>query len=298
MSEQPSVQYGAKNTVFLDLFSIPKYRLQMFQTLHPEMTDVTEDDIKPVTLNPVMVNSQYNDLAFLVRDKLVIFVEAQSTWSINILVRILLYLADTYYEYIHDRAMNVYTSKKIALPEPEFYVIYTGEQKIDRDIISLRRDFWHNPDAKLDLQVRVIHAENKSDVIGQYIIFCHVLDEQIRLYGRQKKAAEETIRICQNTNVLKAYLEGLKKEVVGIMRLLFDEKYFKKVYGKEKIMLGKIGATVEMCKELEIPFIETVQKLIAKFGLSEEEAYEYANRFWNPAPNTDPYEEEEEGVVP
>ena len=143
MSEQPSVQYGAKNTVFLDLFSIPKYRLQMFQTLHPEMTDVTEDDIKPVTLNPVMVNSQYNDLAFLVRDKLVIFVEAQSTWSINILVRILLYLADTYYEYIHDRAMNVYTSKKIALPEPEFYVIYTGEQKIDRDIISLCRDFWH-----------------------------------------------------------------------------------------------------------------------------------------------------------
>ena len=152
-----------------------------------------------------------------------------------------------------------------------------------------------HPDAKLDLQVRVIHAENKSDVIGQYIILCHVLDEQIRLYGRQKKAAEETIRICQNTNVLKAYLEGLKKEVVGIMRLLFDEKYFKKVYGKEKIMLGKIGATVEMCKELEIPFIETVQKLIAKFGLSEEEAYEYANRFWNPAPNTDPYEEEEEG---
>ena len=297
MSEQPSVQYGAKNTVFLDLFSIPKYRLQMFQTLHPEMTDVTEDDIKPVTLNPVMVNSQYNDLAFLVRDKLIIFVEAQSTWSINILVRILLYLADTYYEYIHDRAMNVYTSKKIALPEPEFYVIYTGEQKIDRDIISLRRDFWHNPDAKLDLQVRVIHAENKSDVIGQYIILCHVLDEQIRLYGRQKKAAEETIRICQNTNVLKAYLEGLKKEVVGIMRLLFDEKYFKKVYGKEQRMVGQIGATVELYKELEKSFDETVQKLIAKFGLSEDEAYEYANRFWNPDPNTDPYEEEE-GVVP
>ena len=297
MSEDTRVHYGAKNTVFLDLFSIPEYRLQMFQALHPEMTDVTEDEITPVTLNPVLLTHQYNDLAFLVRDKLIIFVEAQSTWSINILVRILLYLADTYYAYIHEHGMNLYSSKKTALPEPEFYVIYTGDQKIGRDIISLRKDFWNNPDAKLDLQVRVIHAENKSDVIGQYIIFCHVLDEQIRLYGRKQKAAEETIRICQNADVLKAYLEGLKKEVIGIMRLLFDEKYFKRVYGKEQRMVGKIGATVELYKELEKSFDETVQKLIAKFGLSEEEAREYADRFWEPDPNTDPYEEEDEGWV-
>ena len=54
MSEDTGVHYGAKNTVFLDLFSIPEYRLQMFQALHPEMTDVTEDEIKLVTLNPVL----------------------------------------------------------------------------------------------------------------------------------------------------------------------------------------------------------------------------------------------------
>ena len=38
----------------------------------------------------MVTNHQYNDLAFLVRDKLMLFVEAQSTWSKNILLRLFL----------------------------------------------------------------------------------------------------------------------------------------------------------------------------------------------------------------
>lgn len=86
--------------------------------------------------------------------------------------------------------LNVYGSKKMNIPEPEFYVIYTGRQKIDKDIISLRQDFWNNPDAKLDILARVIHSENKHDIIGQYIIFTHVL-------GKKKGAMEITERTCK-----------------------------------------------------------------------------------------------------
>lgn len=50
MADSTQVKWDAKNTIFLDLFSIPKYQLQMVQALHPEMTDITEDDIRPVTL--------------------------------------------------------------------------------------------------------------------------------------------------------------------------------------------------------------------------------------------------------
>ena len=97
------VKREVKNTVFIDLFSQGEYRLQLFQTLHPEITDVTEDELEIITIKPVITNRQYNDLAFLFRDKLMIFVEAQSTWSINILIRILLYLAETILEYLVDR---------------------------------------------------------------------------------------------------------------------------------------------------------------------------------------------------
>ncbi|MBQ3396638.1 MAG: hypothetical protein IJG55_10015, partial [Synergistaceae bacterium] len=224
---------GAKNTVFLDLFSIPKYRLQMIQTLHPEMTDIKEEDIKLVTLNHVMINGLYNDLTLLVRDKLIIFVEAQSTWSINIILRILLYLAATYRDYIFEQGLNIYGSKTLIIPEPEFYVIYTGSRKIKRDIISLRQDFWHNPTAKLDLIVRVINSENKYDIVGQYIIFSHVFDEQVKIHGRKEIAIENAIRICQDSGVLKEYLESRKKEVMNIMTLLFDQDYADEIQRRE-----------------------------------------------------------------
>ncbi len=93
-----TVKRDVKNTVFIDLFAQDAYRLQLFKTIHPEMTDVTADELQIITIKPVITNHQYNDLAFMVRDKLMVFVEAQSTWSINILLRILLYLADTVHE--------------------------------------------------------------------------------------------------------------------------------------------------------------------------------------------------------
>ena len=78
-----------KNSVFIDMFGQDEYRLQLFRVLHPEMTDVTAEDIQTITLKQVITNHQYNDLAFLVKDRLMIFVESQSSWSINILLRIL-----------------------------------------------------------------------------------------------------------------------------------------------------------------------------------------------------------------
>ena len=51
----------AKNTVFVDLFHFPKYRYELFRALHPEMTDVSEEDVKEITLHPVILNHPYND---------------------------------------------------------------------------------------------------------------------------------------------------------------------------------------------------------------------------------------------
>ncbi|MBR4197049.1 MAG: hypothetical protein IKQ95_10150 [Synergistaceae bacterium] len=256
------------------------------------MTDITEDDIKLVTLNSVVMNGQYNDLALMVKGRLIIFAEAQSTWSINILIRLLLYLSSTYYDYIIENGLNVYGSKKINIPEPEFYVIYTGSRKIDKDIISMRQDFWQNPNAKLDILVKVIHSENKNDIIGQYIIFTHVLDSQIKIHGRTREAAENTIRICQNDNVLKEYLESLEKEVITIMIMLFKQDYVTEKYAQEREKegekrgkkKGKIeGAmenTVKMCRRFGATLDEAINMLAQDFGLTAENAAQYVRKLW------------------
>lgn len=73
---------------------------ELYLALHPEDTDVTEDDLTDITIENVLVNDLYNDLGFRVGDKRIILVEAQSTWSPNILIRSLLYVATTYQQYV------------------------------------------------------------------------------------------------------------------------------------------------------------------------------------------------------
>ena len=64
---------------------------------------------------------------------------------------------------------------------------------------------------------------------GQYIAFCRVMDDQVKNYGRTEEAAWETIRICSDRGVLREYLAGREKEVVTIMKKLFDEEYAREI---------------------------------------------------------------------
>ena len=278
MSE--TVKRDVKNTVFIDLFAQDEYRLQLFQTLHPEMTDVTADELQIITLKPVITNHQYNDLAFMVRDKLMVFVEAQSTWSVNILIRILLYLADTIQEYLHDRQMDIHAEKQLPIPKPEFYVIYTGERDVPKTV-SLKEDFFRSDLCPIDLEARVFNLETE-DIIGQYIVFCHVMDEQIRKYDRTKEAAVEAIRICRDRDALKDYLNEREKEVVDIMIALFDQEYAVKQYGNtmkqegmaqgESLLgslmtkLKEVGRTDDAFRAAEDPAFR--QKLYKEFKLA------------------------------
>ena len=123
------VKRGAKDSVFVHLFQDKKYVLQLYKALHPEDVDATEDMIEIITLENVLTDNIYNDLGFMIDKRLIVLVEAQSTWTANIIVRALMYLAQTYHDYIAKEELNIYGSKTLDLPEPEMYVIYTGTRK-------------------------------------------------------------------------------------------------------------------------------------------------------------------------
>ena len=65
-----------------------------------------------------MTDRIYNDLGFSVRDRLLILVEAQSTWSPNILIRALIYTVQTWQDIFSQEKINLYGSKKAPLPRP------------------------------------------------------------------------------------------------------------------------------------------------------------------------------------
>ncbi|MCM1127377.1 MAG: hypothetical protein NC429_13015, partial [Lachnospiraceae bacterium] len=163
-----------------------------------------------------------------------ILLEAQSLWTLNIIIRALLYLAQTYHDYFERTNQNLYKSKKVKMPTPELYVIYTGDRKNIPNTISLSKDFFDGVDTAVDVKVKVICESDTDSIINQYIIFCKVYNEQMKLYGRTRKTITETIRICKDKNVLREYLLDREKEVVSIMMSLFDEEEVIRSYIKSE----------------------------------------------------------------
>ena len=248
-------KYTAKDSVFTSLFREPKYLLQLYQALHPEDHEATEDSIKNVTITNVLLDQYYNDVGFQIGEKIVILVEQQSSWSINIVVRCLLYLAQTYQEYFESTKQNVYGSKKLELPRPEVYVIYTGNRKTRPEYLYLSKEFFGGDDSVLDVKVKMIYDGKEGDIINQYVTFTKIYNEQVKLHGRTREAVLETIRICKDQNVLSEYLSGREKEVVDIMMTLFNEEYILKTYvesrEKEAFEKAKIG-TAQRLHEMGI----------------------------------------------
>ena len=276
-----------KDSVFCNLFSRPEYLLQLYRALHPEDTETGMEDITLVTLSRVVAKAMYNDLGFLAGNRLMILVEAQSTWSENILVRFLIYLGETYHRYVEQNGLNLYSSAKVSLPIPELYVVFTGGRKDMPETISLRHSFFGDETGSVEVKARVIYGSQSSDIINQYITFAKVFDRQRRLYlGDAQRAIRETIRICKEQDVLKAYLE--QEEAAAVMFTLADQDKAQELMVKEERKAaweggkaeGRVeGAILEAIRlyrdELELPVPAIIEKVKARFSLSQEDVEKY-----------------------
>ena len=175
-----------------------------------------------------------------------------------------MYLIQTYHDYFKRTNQNLYGSKKVTMPKPELYVIYTGERNNIPDNISLSKEFFDGAKIAIDAEVKVLYKETEDDIIGQYIIFSKIYNVQRNLYGNTKQAVTETIRICKDRNVLKEYLESRDQEVVDIMMTLFDDEQILKAYTKD--------IEDSTAKETEKKTArETAERLIKKGKMSLDE---------------------------
>ena len=162
----------------------------------------------------------------------------------NIIIRALMYMVQTYHDYFDRTKQNLYKSKKVKLPIPEIYVIYTGDRKTRPSEVSLAQEFFEGKQSCIDVKVKMIYDGEDGDIINQYVIFTKVCNEQMALHGRGQKAVLEAIRICKDRNVLAEYLSSKEKEVVDIMMVLYDEEEVMRSYVEserydEKIEIAK-----------------------------------------------------------
>ena len=260
-----NVKRNLKDSVFTFLFRQPEYTRQLYLALHPEDTEVTEADCKLVTLENVLANGQYNDLGFQVNDRLLLLVEAQSTFSENITLRMLLYLAETYKQYIEEHKLDLYSTKAVKIPKPELYVIFTGDRTNAPEMLLLSSLYGSGGSAEIKVTVR--RDTGSSDILDQYVRFCRISDEQRAKHGRSQLAIEETIRICTEQGILVEFLGSRKQEVQDIMVTLFDQEKVMEFHdynlAKEQRAEGRAEGRAEEKRAGIRAMVKTLQRLSA-----------------------------------
>lgn len=215
------IKYAVKDSVFTLLFSEIGNIRKLYQSLHDDADSYSDEDFKIVTLENAIINGQYNDLGFTVKDRLIILVEAQSTFNPNMGIRLLMYIAKSYHDYIVENKLNIFGERLIKLPMPEFIVVYSGTAKQNVNEIRLSDCFEAGITPNIELIVKVIKKDNvKSGILQEYLSFCDMYS--INVKGK-KTAAErlselrQVIRECIKNGILREFLKKHQKEVEDMM---------------------------------------------------------------------------------
>ena len=104
----------------------------------------------------------------------------------------------------------------------------------------------------------------------------HEKNELLELYN----AVNEIIR----NDVLAAILRNNRGEIVNSILTEWDEEEYRDYLKEEGIKIGeergKIENTIEMCQEFRFSKEDTMDRIIKKFSLKEEDAKKYMEKYW------------------
>lgn len=113
-----------KDELFRKVFQNKKDLLDLYNALNN--TDYKDPDaLEITTIDSVIYMSFKNDLSFMIGSVMNLY-EHQSTFNPNMPLRGLSYFARLYETYLSRYGLNVYGSKLIRLPVPQYIVFYNG----------------------------------------------------------------------------------------------------------------------------------------------------------------------------
>ena len=261
-----------KSTIFIMLFEDRNNLLELYNAMSgkhytvPELLEIN-------TLENAIYMSIRNDISFLIDGRLSLY-EHQSTYSPNLPLRFLFYISHLYSRMTKDR--NLYGSKTVRIPAPEFVIFYNGRAEMpERHILKLS-DMYNTKDrkrrAKLELEAVMLNISGEYNqklkaackTLREYAIYT----DKIRKYADEMDlddAVEHAIRECITEGVLKDFLEKHRAEAKEMSIFEYDqEKHMQQEREdawKGGLLQGKASAVINLLKELG-PLPEALEQKI------------------------------------
>ena len=221
-----------KDRLFRFLFRNKKDLLELYNAVRGS-NYTNPDDLEIITLEDVIFMKMKNDLSFMIANRLNLY-EHQSTYSPNMPVRGLLYFARQYEGLIAEQKDNVYGSKLIKLPTPEYVIFYNGTRKQeDRTTLYLSDSFKDGRGSgclecrALMLNINRGHNQKLMDKcrrLWEYSEFIAEVNDNLAKGYSLKKAIGIAMDSCIDRGILEDILIRDRAEVLHMLLTEYDEK--------------------------------------------------------------------------
>ncbi len=304
--KRKQVQRNVKDRLFRYLFEKDREALlELYNALNgTAYRDPSQLEI--VTIENAVYVVMKNDLAYILSGTLNMY-EHQSTYSPNLPVRFLIYLAQEYQTVIEKAERSLYGTGRISLPIPQCVVFYNGMKEMPEEQTLRLSDAFENKTVRADVELTARMLNINYGYNKRLMEKCRVLEEYSRLvaitreYMHSEKdmqtALSRAMDCCIENGILKEFLIRNRAEVLGMLLEEFDaEKYERTIRGEGReegreegrkegreegreegeikvnrlgILLTEAGRGDDFLKSLSDRGLQ--KKLFIEFGLEEEE---------------------------
>lgn len=276
-----------KSRIFAMLFSDRNELLKLYNAINGTSYDDPEL-LQINTLENAVYMSMQNDVSFIIEMRLHLY-EHQSTYSPNLPVRYLLYVADVYSDYTKD--MNLYGSRPVKLPTPEFVIFYNGQaEQPDRKEVKLSELFTIS-ESEPSLELTAVMLNINKGHNRKLMETCRTLHDyaeytsRVREYAAEMsldEAVERAITECISEGILADFLRKNRAEAKKVSIYEYDEERHMRQTREEGVEEGFASGLEQGMKQKEKQIainlmnagILTEEQICAVTGLDLEELEE------------------------
>lgn len=248
-----------------------KYKDMLFRYIFQDKVDLLDlynaingtdysnpDDLVITTLKDVIYLGFKNDVSFLLSYHLNLY-EHQSTWNPNMPLRGFFYFADVIRGYIEERDLDIYSSRQIPLPMPQYIVFFNGtENQPDRQVLRMSDAYEHGEEKQsfrkggdwepalecTAVVLNINYGHNKALMqkcrrLADYAHFVQI----VRGYLTSGHSLEEAVNLavdeCIEKDILSDILRQHRAEVINLILTVYNEKQHNRTLREEGRVEGE-----------------------------------------------------------
>lgn len=273
-----------KDRLFRFLFEKDKEALlQLYNALNGTSYE-DASQLQVVTIESAVYIVMKNDVAFVLAGTMNLY-EHQSTFNPNMPVRFLIYLAAEYQKVVQQAEKSLYGTRQIMLPTPQCIVFYNGEKEMPEEQVLRLSDAFGNrkQEASVELKVRMLNINyghnqelmEKCSILKEYAQFIGISRQYVAEGMKRQEALDMAISYCIDHDILSAFLQENRAEVLGMLLEEFDVKKYERSLREEGFEEGIERMNKLTCILLEQNRLEDLKRATQEEAFQEKLFHEY-----------------------